>query len=131
VIALAGCFLPLVSGAGENISVIPSLVNEVPHALVLPLSAVAIVIMAWTAQTARADHRSLLHGGVIAVSSPWATFLLLALFTANKASSYLGFFTFGAGIGVGVIVLALGFAASLVGGFLSLLDLVRSLPVDG
>lgn len=53
-VALVGCFLPLVSGVGENSSVIPGLVNQVPQALVLPLSAIAVAVMAWSAQTAQA-----------------------------------------------------------------------------
>ncbi len=130
-IALVGCFLPLVSGIGENTSVIPNLVNQVPQALVVPLSAIAIVIIAWTAHTAQAERKSLLHGGIIAVSSPWAVFLLLGVLAANKASSSLGPFTFGAGIGIGVIMLVAGFSASLVGGFMSLLETVRSLEGRG
>ena len=121
-VALLGCFLPLVSGVGRNVSIIPTVVNEVGQALIVPLSAAAIALLAWLSASGNAQRRALLGGGVIAIASPWAVFWVLGLTAARQLGSGLGAFTFGADIGVGAIVLAVGFCGSLFGGFVVIRD---------
>jgi len=126
-IALAGCFLPLLSGWGENISVIPTLLKEVPQALVLPLSIVVIAVMAWAALSSPTHPRALLGAGVIAVASPWAALCVVGLFAARQAMSALGAAIFGGDVGPGIVFLSIGFLVSVLGGFVIVSETVREL----
>lgn len=123
-VALAGCLLPLASGVGENTSIVPALTKETAYALLAPLSALALAIMAWSAASAPPESRVMLGGTVIALGSPWAVLWILAILAATKAFSALGPFGGGGGIGVGVFALAAGFVAAVVGGFIVLRESV-------
>jgi len=125
-VALIGCFLPLASGVGENTSIVPALTKETAYALLAPLSAIAVAVMAWSAASGSPQSRVMLGGSVIALGSPWAVLWLLAILAATKAISALGPFGGGGGIGVGVFALAAGFAAAVVGGFIVLRESVAS-----
>jgi hypothetical protein len=121
-LALLGCFLPLATGVGENTSLIPSVSNEASEAYIVPISALLVAFMAWAATTGATRSRVLNGGGVIAVSSPWFVLLSLLLLTTARVSQMLGIFSFGTNVGPGMVVLTLGFALSLLGGFLILHD---------
>ena len=123
--ALAGCFLPLASGVGENTSIVPALTKETAYALLAPLSALALAIMAWSAASAPPESRVMLGGSVIALGSPWAVLWILLILAATKAISALGQWGLGGGgLGVGVFALAAGFVAAVVGGFIVLRESV-------
>jgi len=124
-IGLAGCFLPLLaSGVGENTSIIPALTRHSAYALLAPLSALAVALMAWAAASGAAESRVMLGGGVIALGSPWVVLWVMAIFAATKVVSELGPFSGGAAVGVGAIALALGFACGVIGGFMILREAV-------
>jgi len=119
-VSIIGCFLPLASGMGEHVSLIPSVTREFSHAYVVPVSAILIAIMAWAGATGSKRNRLLNGGGVIAVSSPWTAMFLLALLATVRAQGFFGWLNLGDNIGPGAIALPLGFALSLLGGFLIL-----------
>jgi len=125
-VALAGCFLPLASGLGsQGSNIIPSAVNEVPQMLVVPLCAVALAVMSWSASAGTIKSKIMLGGGVIGISSPFAVVLILIILGANQIMSGLGPLGGLGGIGVGAFALALGFAAGVVGGFMVLHENTR------
>jgi hypothetical protein len=120
-VALAGCFLPLESVSGQNSALIPGGLRATDYVLIAPICAGAVAIMAWASRYGSVVQGSMLGGGVIAVSSPWTTLFLLAMFAAFRASDIFGV-RFGDGIGIGAIALAAGFAAALLGGFIVLYE---------
>jgi hypothetical protein len=126
-VVLAGCFLPLASGVAENTSIIPALTKETAYALLVPLSALALAAMAWSAASAPPQSRAMLGGSVIALGSPWAVLCILLILAATKAISALGEWGLGGGgVGAGVFALAAGFVAAVVGGFIMLREAVTS-----
>lgn len=125
-LAFIGCFLPLASAMGEHVTVIQGITEQDgSFLLILPLSAVALAIMASTGGDSRLN-RTLLGGGVIALSSPWAVLWLLLLLGGKRLISSLGMFSFGAEIGIGMFALAIGFTVTLVGGFVILYQAAKS-----
>jgi len=128
-LALIGCFLPLASAMGEHVTVIRGITEQDgSFLLILPLSAVALAVMASTGGDSRLN-RALLGGGVIALSSPWAVLWLLLLLGDQRLISSLGMFSFGAEIEIGAFALAIGFTVALVGGFVILYQAAKSSSV--
>ena len=121
-IALLGCFLPLAHGIDESTSLIPSVTNQFGYAYAVPACAILVALMAWAATGGRGETRARSGGGVIAVSSPWLVFFALTMLAATRVDQFLGPRSFGAGIGIGLVALTVGFGTSLVGGFLILED---------
>jgi len=115
-VVLTGCFLPLVQG--DATAVLPGLARATSYALLVPLSAVAIALLGWMATVGRFQSRALSGAGVIALGSPWTVTCLLAIAGAIRLLDFLGPFSGGANIGVGLVSLAIGFAVAMVGGFI-------------
>ena len=115
-VVLVGCFLPLVQG--DATAVLPGLARVTSYALLVPLSAVAIALLGWIATVGRFQSRALSGAGVIALGSPWTVTCLLAIAGAMRLFDFLGPFSGGANIGVGLVALAIGFVVALVGGFI-------------
>jgi len=113
-----GCFLPLVGGIGGNVSVIALVSEDVPYAIAVPLSAAGIAFLALIVASNDAVGKAMLGGAVIALASPWTAVWLICLFAAHRMFSFLGGYDYGASIGIGAVLLAVGFGTSLVGGFL-------------
>jgi hypothetical protein len=128
--AFLGCLLPVESRSGMESAILPAIFKAMQYSqdaailLVLPLSAVAIVVLTLCATSGSADRRAMLGGTTIAVGSPWAVVSLLALFAANKLVSTLGGYGLGGGVGIGTILLAVGFTVSVVGSFMILNEAV-------
>lgn len=124
-LALIGCFLPLEANAGMEATIVRG-IGEVGQLVIVPLSAVALTVMALLATVGNATRRANLGGATIAVGSPWAVVLLVVILAANKVISGLGMFAMGASVGVGMLLLAAGFATGVVGGFMILNEAVAT-----
>lgn len=129
--AFLGCLLPLESSSGMQSAVLPGIFEVMQSSgyaailLVLPLSAVAVVVMTLSAMSGSGYRRAMLGGATIAVSSPWAIFFVIAIFAANKFTSALGPLAGGASVGIGALLLAAGFGVALAGGFMILKEAIE------
>lgn len=137
--AFLGCLLPLESSSGMESAVLPGIFKAMQYSgdaailLVLPLSAIAVVVMTLCAMSGSGDRRAMLGGATIAVSSPWTIVFAIAIFAANKVMSALGPFAGGGGVGVGTLLLAVGFGVALAGGFMILKEAIAVVvsSIDG
>jgi hypothetical protein len=124
-VALAGCFLPLEASSGMQATIVPSMTKEIGSALIVPLSAIALAVMAWNAASTRNEKtRVTLGGAIIALGSPWAVSSILIILAASNLLSSFGWLARDTGIGIGVIALAIGFVGAVVGGFIILRETV-------
>jgi len=125
-LALVGCFVPLATGAGENISIIPHMTSETEYALIAPASCAALVVIALLTLAGGREQRVMLGGVVIALSSPWVVLWTLSMLATARVIAGLGPFSGDATIGPGWVALSAGFWAGLVGGFVILWESVRA-----
>jgi len=115
-VVLVGCFLPLVQG--DATAVLPGLARLTSYALLVPLSAIVIALLAWMTTVGRFQGRAVSGAGVIALGSPWTVTCLLTIAGAMRLRDFFGPFGGGTNIGVGLVALAIGFGVALVGGFI-------------
>jgi len=124
VVVLAACFLPLFGGAGNNMAIIPTFVSLTRLVLLIPLSALAVGLLAGSAPWVPWRARVMFSGAALALTSPGLLLALSTMLSMARMTALLHDLLPANALqpGAGLIMLCAGYAIALAGGFVMLSD---------